>query len=48
MAAPVAKYAANKFLKKHMKQYENKSVESGAVSTEGRDLGRGEATTMLM
>ncbi|EME85647.1 uncharacterized protein MYCFIDRAFT_202214 [Pseudocercospora fijiensis CIRAD86] len=30
MAAVVGKYAANKFLQKHMKQYENKAVESGA------------------
>ncbi|KXS95948.1 hypothetical protein AC578_7993 [Pseudocercospora eumusae] len=30
MAAVAGKYAANKFLKKHMKQYENKAVESGA------------------
>ena len=32
MAGVVGKYAANKFLKKHMKQYENKKVESGNVS----------------
>jgi hypothetical protein len=31
MAAAVGKYAANKLLKKHMKQYENKKVESGQV-----------------
>ncbi|EMF16076.1 uncharacterized protein SEPMUDRAFT_124184 [Sphaerulina musiva SO2202] len=29
MAGLVGKYAANKLLKKHMKQYENKKVESG-------------------
>lgn len=32
MAQAVGKYAANKFLKKHMKGYENKKVETGDVS----------------
>ena len=32
MAQVVGKYAANKLLKKHMKQYEHKSVEGGNVS----------------
>lgn len=32
MAALVGKYAANKFLKKHMKQYEQKKVNDGYVS----------------
>lgn len=32
MAQVVGKYAANKFLKKHMKGYENKKVETGDVS----------------
>lgn len=39
MAGLVGKYAANKFLKKHMKQYENKKVESGQVSAPDRDRG---------
>lgn len=32
MATQVGKFAANKLLKKHMKQYQNKNVESGDVS----------------
>lgn len=36
MAQAVGKYAANKFLKKQMKGYENKKVESGDVSFQKR------------